>query len=242
MSRTVLGICTALEPARWSVWDQPALLLPRNYVDAAQEAGAMVLMIPPDRDFVERPDEVLDRIDALVLAGGADIDPSFYGADREPASTGTVPERDASEIALTRAAIARDMPLLGICRGMQLLNVARGGTLVQDLDPGLAHRRSLGTFEGSDHEVRLAAGSLAARAAGETLHNVKSHHHQAVELVGEGLLVSGRASQDDLVETIELPGARWVLGVQWHPEADTRSRIVAALVEAAAPGPPRRGA
>lgn len=210
------------------------MLLPRSYVDALQAAGAMVLMLPPDPRLIDEAGEALERIDALVLAGGADIDPRFYGAERAAATTGTVAERDAVEIALARAAIARDLPLLGICRGMQLLNVACGGTLVQDLESDLGHRRALGTFVGSDHEVDLVDGSLAAQAAGELCHNVKSHHHQAVDRIGAGLIVSGRATLDDLVETIEMPERRWVLGVQWHPEADALSAIIGALVAAAA--------
>jgi putative glutamine amidotransferase len=179
---------------------------------------------------------VLDLIDGLMLAGGADIDPASYGAERHPETVETVPERDAFEIALTRAAIARDLPVLGICRGMQLINVARGGTLLQHL-PELyghhEHRRVLGSFDGADHDVLLSDGSLAATAAGEVAHATKSHHHQGVERIGEGLLVTGLSTLDDLPEAIELPDRRFVLGVQWHPEADTHSAVVAALVRAA---------
>jgi putative glutamine amidotransferase len=236
MSRPVIGICTALERARWSVWDQPAMLLARNYVDAVQLAGGLVLMLPPDAPLVEDPDQALDLIDGLVLVGGADIDPAFYGQPAHEQTVETVPERDAFEIALARAAIERDLPVLGICRGMQLLNVARGGTLLQHLPEHVGHGehlRSIGSFDGADHDVSLRAGSLAASAAGESEHATKSHHHQGIDRLGEGFVVSGRSPLDDLPEAIELPDKRFVLGVQWHPEADVASRVIGALVEAA---------
>ena len=235
--RPLIGICAALERARWSVWDLQAFLLPRMYVDAVQRAGGAAVLLPVDPAWVENPDEVLDRIDGLMLAGGADIDPSTYGAERDPATVGTVPERDAFELALTRRALERDVPFLGICRGMQLMNVAAGGTLNQHLPATHGHedhRRSVGTFDDADHDVRLAPGSLAARAAGEELHATKSHHHQGVERVGEGLVVTGWATIDDLPEALERPDRRFALGVQWHPEADETSRLIAALVEEAA--------
>jgi putative glutamine amidotransferase len=236
MARPVIGMCTALEQARWSVWDQPAMLLARNYVDAVQRAGALTLMLPPDPALVEDPDEVLDLIDGLVLTGGADIDPPCYGQSAHAETVGTVPERDVFEIALVRAAIERDLPVLGICRGMQLINVARGGTLLQHLPERFGHGehlRAVGSFDGADHDVSLLAGSLAASAAGETEHATKSHHHQGIDRLGAGFVVSGHSTLDDLPEAIELPDKRFVLGVQWHPEADVASSVVGALVQAA---------
>ena len=230
-------MCAALERARWSVWDQQAMLLPSNYVEAVQRAGGLALMLPVDPLLVEDPSEMLDLIDGLVLAGGADIDPGSYGEQAHAETVDTVPERDAFEIALTRAAIERDLPVLGICRGMQLINVARGGTLLQHL-PDLfgheQHRRVIGSFDGSDHDVLLTEGSLAASAAGELRYATKSHHHQGVDRLGEGLTVSGASMLDDLPEAIELTDRRFVLGVQWHPEADVASRVVGAFVAAAA--------
>jgi len=231
--RPLIGMCAALEWARWSVWDQRAMLLPSNYVEAVQRAGGLALMLGVDPLLVEDPSEVLELIDGLVLAGGADIDPSFYGERAHSETLDTVPERDAFEIALTRAAIERDMPVLGICRGMQLINVARGGTLLQHLPERYGHhehRRVVGSFNGADHDVVLSEGSLAASAAGELSHATKSHHHQGVGRLGEGLRVSGVSMLDDLPEAIELPDRRFVLGVQWHPEADTASRVIGAFV------------
>ncbi len=218
------------------MWEQEAALLPSSYVQAVQRAGGLALMLPPDLWSVQHPQETLDALDGLMLAGGADIDPASYGQLAAAETVGTVPQRDAFEIALVRAAIARDMPMLGICRGMQLINVALGGTLHQHLPQRLGHDehlRSFGSFEDSDHEVDLVDGSLAARAAGELRHITKSHHHQGVDEVGEDLLVSGVAPVDGLPEAIELPGRRFVLGVQWHPEADEHSRVIGALISAA---------
>jgi putative glutamine amidotransferase len=236
MTRPVIGMCAALERARWSVWDQQAMLLPSNYVEAVQRAGGLALMLPVDPLVAQDPGAMLDLIDGLVLAGGADIDPGCYGERAHAETVDTVPARDAFEIALTRAAIERDMPVLGICRGMQLINVALGGTLLQhlpDLFDHERHRRVVGSFDGSDHDVLLTAGSLAASAAGELSHATKSHHHQGVDRLGEGLTVSGVSTLDQLPEAIELAGGRFVLGVQWHPEADTASRVIGAFVAAA---------
>ncbi|CAN5483503.1 gamma-glutamyl-gamma-aminobutyrate hydrolase [soil metagenome] len=237
MARPVIGICTPLELARWSVWELQAFLLPRNYVDAVHRAGAMALLLAPDPALVQNPDEALDHVDGLMLVGGADLEPATYGAQAHPQTIGTVPERDAFEIALVRRALERDLPFLGICRGMQVMNVAHGGTLHQHLPDALGHeehRRVPGSFEGADHDIRLTPGSLAARAAGEEWHTTKSHHHQGVARIGEGLTVTGWAVMDELPEALELDGKRFALAVQWHPEADERSRLIASLVEEAA--------
>jgi putative glutamine amidotransferase len=236
-TRPVIGMCAALERARWSVWDLQAALLPYNYVQAVQRAGGVGLLLPVDEHVSEDPEEMLELLDGLLLAGGADIDPGSYGQAAHAETVDTVPERDSFEIALTRAAIERDLPVLGICRGMQLINVARGGTLQQHLPERFGHgehRRVTGSFDGSEHDVVLTEGSLAARAAGEVAHVTKSHHHQGVDRLGEGLVVSGLSTLDELPEAIELPQRRFVLGVQWHPEADTTSTVIGTFVAEAA--------
>ncbi|HLH64872.1 MAG TPA: gamma-glutamyl-gamma-aminobutyrate hydrolase family protein [Solirubrobacteraceae bacterium] len=236
MELPAIGITAAFAHAEFGVWSERAAVLPAGYVEAVQRAGGLVLILAPDASVAAHPDEVLERIDGLIISGGSDVDPAAYGAERDPATGETDPERDAFEIALARGAIERGLPLLAICRGMQILNVALGGTLLQHLPDALGHtdhRRVLGSFAGNDHAVHLAPGSLAARAAGEEQHTVKSHHHQGVDRLGSGLIVSGTSAIDPLVEAIELPGDGFVLGVQWHPEADESSRVIAALVQAA---------
>jgi putative glutamine amidotransferase len=215
----VIGLCAAVERARWSVWDDEAVLLPRGYAEAVQRAGGLAVMLPPDPDLRDPP-SYLAFLDGLILAGGADY--------------GEVPDRDAFEIALGLAALDADLPLLGVCRGMQLMNLARGGTLIEHLPDVLGHedhRLVPGAF--GDHDVRLADGSLAARAAGELTHATKSHHHQGVDRIGEGFEVTGWATVDELPEALEDPSRRFALGVQWHPEADVEAREIAALVDAA---------
>ncbi|HEV3000744.1 MAG TPA: gamma-glutamyl-gamma-aminobutyrate hydrolase family protein [Solirubrobacteraceae bacterium] len=237
MRRPIIGICTYLDEIQWGVWRDRAALVPAGYVAAVQRAGGVAVLLPPDREATEDPDPVLDLLDGLILAGGVDVAPDLYGANAHPATDVPNEERDAFELALARRALERDVPLLGICRGMQVMNVAAGGTLHQHLPEVVGHdghRPTPGAFH--DHDVRLQEGSLAARAAGEVVHAAKSHHHQGLEAVGEGFVVTGWSAVDDVPEAIERPERRFALGVQWHPEADETSRLIAALVEEARNG------
>jgi putative glutamine amidotransferase len=230
VTRPVIGICAAIESARWAAWEVVVNLSPRTYSQAVQRAGGLALILPPDDVVAESPDELLDMIDGLILAGGSDIDPGSYGAQPHAETRGSWPERDRFEIALGTRALERDIPLLGICRGMQMLNVIQGGTLNQDVPGRALHRHTPGAF--TDHRVELEAGSLAARVVGGERTEVKSAHHQGLEELGEGVVASGYAD-DGIVEAIELPGRSFAVGVLWHPEEDERSRVVGSLVSEA---------
>jgi putative glutamine amidotransferase len=202
-----------------------------------RRADGIPLLLPEGFEDGDASAAILDAIDGLILSGGADLDPASYGADPHPATDPPRPERDRFELALARGAVERDLPLLGICRGMQTLNVALGGTLVQHL-PDLVgsdrHRAQLGAF--GEHEVRLEPGSLAARASGAERLTVKSHHHQGVAELSEGLVASGFSEPDRVIEAIELPERRFALGVLWHCEEDERSALFGALVAASRGG------
>jgi putative glutamine amidotransferase len=227
--RPVIGICAAIESARWAAWEVEVNLSPRTYSQAVQRAGGLALILPPDDVVAESPDELLDMLDGLILAGGSDIDPATYGAKPHPETRGTRPDRDRFELALGTRALERDMPVLGICRGMEMLNVIQGGTLDQHLGLEL-HRHTPGAF--ADHGVRLEPGSLAARVVGDESTVVKSAHHQGLGELGEGVIASGYAD-DGIVEAIELADKDFAVGVLWHPEEDERSRVIGALVEEA---------
>ncbi|AVH59746.1 MULTISPECIES: gamma-glutamyl-gamma-aminobutyrate hydrolase family protein [Streptomyces] len=225
MGRPLIGVSTYLESrARWGVWELEAALLPAGYPRLVQAAGGLAAMLPPDDPPLAAA--AVARLDGVVVAGGPDVDPARYGAERSPRTGPAAPERDAWELALIRAALDSGTPLLGICRGMQLLNVALGGTLVQHVD---GHVKDVGVF--GRHEVTPVPGSLYASLVPESC-AVPTYHHQAVDRLGEGLLVSAHAV-DGTVEAIELPGSAWVLGVQWHPEMGEDLRVVRGLVGAA---------
>ncbi|CAL9396681.1 Putative glutamine amidotransferase [Streptomyces sp. enrichment culture] len=226
MARPLIGVSTYLESgARWGVWELEAALLPVGYPRLVQRAGGLAVMLPPD-DPAQAAGAVA-RLDGLVVAGGPDVEPVRYGAEREPRTGPPAPERDAWELALIDAALAAGVPLLGICRGMQLLNVALGGTLVQHLD---GHAEVVGVFGG--HPVKPVPGTLYGAIVPEET-SVPTYHHQAVDRLGEGLVPSAYAA-DGTVEAVELPAPGWVLGVQWHPEMGDDVRVMRALVEAAA--------
>ena len=214
------------------------LALGLTYPRAVTLGGGVPVVIPPFSSD-ESIAALLDRVDGVCLAGGPDIHPSLYGEEPSDALGPTEPAMDGSEIALTRMALERGLPMLCICRGLQALNVARGGTLVQDL-PG--HRQ---TEPGRlpTHGVRIEPDSLLAQAVGRTDLEVNSFHHQAVDRLGERLRPTGW-SDDGLVEAIEATDRDWVVGVQWHAEGLVDSPEMHALFDAfaAACRRPRRQA
>lgn len=235
--RPVVGITAAYESARWAVWEDIEVnISQRTYSDRVDAAGGTPLLLPTSESGTADPGILLDRIDCLLLSGGADLDPASYGAERDPLTTNTRKARDDFEIAVARAAIDRGMPVLGVCRGFQILNVALGGDLVQHLEDAEMHVHTPGTF--SDHRVRLEPGSLVAEAAGATDLAVRSHHHQGVGRLGDGLIATARAEPGGVIESIELPpdsqsGGAWVLGILWHTEEEAASKVMKAFCEAA---------
>ncbi len=227
--RPIVGITSYAQEASWAQWTLPAALVPLAYVQSVEVAGGRPLLVPPTEDAL---DETLAVLDALVLSGGADIDPSAYGQAPHPETSGAHPHRDAAELALLETALAREMPVLAICRGMQMLNILYGGNLDQHLPETLGHtghRETHGVF--SEHRVRLKPGSRAADILGVEA-SVKSSHHQGIDRVGAGLEAVGWA-EDGSVEAIENGGHRFVVGVLWHPEEDEDKALFAALVEEA---------
>ncbi|MBE2193208.1 MAG: gamma-glutamyl-gamma-aminobutyrate hydrolase family protein [Anaerolinea sp.] len=223
MARPLIGIVAALHRENRLAFYG---LLPA-YTQAVAEAGGLPVMIVPNLDQASLRD-LYDRLDGVLLAGGADIDPALYGMSSDAESFGVYgvdSTRDQVEVHLAQWAQQEDKPLLGICRGAQMINVALGGTLYRDIAKEYAHPKQIdhalwGKFprDHYGHAVNINPESrLAAALAGETHAPVNSLHHQAIRDLAPLLRVSAR-SEDDLVEGVEIPDARFFLAVQWHPE------------------------
>jgi putative glutamine amidotransferase len=226
-----------LGPGRVGNWEG-AYALPESYVAALRAAGARTALLPPGQPV--EPEEVLAPFDGLLLAGGGDIEPARYGAADHPAQYGTDPDRDELELALARAAVRSGTPTLGICRGVQLLNVAFGGTLVQHLPDGDGHVQHRDEAKQALHGLRIEPGSRLAQAVGQVEAEGLSHHHQALDRLGDGFRPVAWAP-DGLVEGIERDQG-WTVGVLWHPESTAQRdpaqrRLLGAFVEVAS----RRG-
>ncbi|HEX4430317.1 MAG TPA: gamma-glutamyl-gamma-aminobutyrate hydrolase family protein [Frankiaceae bacterium] len=231
-----VGLTSYREPAVWGVWNEPADLLPASYADAVAAAGAVPMLLPAVSGFAD-----LDRaavtavegLDGLVLSGGPDVDPARYEAAPDPRTGAPRTERDAWEIALTAAALRRDMPLLGVCRGMQVLAVALGGTLVQHLPDEVGsevHCPTVGVH--GRHPVSFAPGSRLGAVLG-TQTEVATYHHQGVDTLPAATKAIGWAP-DGTVEAFEVCGAAWAFGVQWHPEVHDGQALFADFVAACA--------
>ena len=215
MKRPIVGVTIG-----YSSENREVFSLRDDYVRAVESAGGLPLVLAPGTP--EDAPLLLDRLDGLLLTGGADVDPTHYGEEPHESVTRVIPERDALELSLSREALRRDLPMLAICRGHQVLNVATGGTLVQDLpsqwrgamnhDPDI-ERWSLA------HDVRILPGTRLREILGRDRVAVNSFHHQAVSRPGTGVVVSAYSEGDEVIEAIELPEKRLAVGVQWHPEA-----------------------
>jgi putative glutamine amidotransferase len=229
VARPVIGITTYVTPAKWGYWDVEAALVPAAYVQAIEGAGGRPLLVPPSEDGV---DETLAALDGLLFSGGSDLDPELYDQEPHDETFGVHLERDRAELVLLEAALARDMPVLAVCRGSQVLNVARGGDLVQHLPDVVGdekHKHTPGTF--ADHDVSVEDGTRLAALLGDRA-PVKSHHHQGIGRVGDGLRVAAHA-EDGTIEAVEDPSHRFALGVLWHPEAGDDLRLFEELVREA---------
>jgi putative glutamine amidotransferase len=230
VARPLIGITTYVTPAKWSYWELDAALIPVDYVRAVERAGGRALLVPPSEDGVE---ETLGALDGLVFSGGSDLDPELYDQEPHNETFGIHEERDRAELALLEAALRRDMPVLAICRGSQVLNVALGGDLVQHLPEVVGdekHKHTPGAF--ADHDVTVEPGTKLGSLLGDHT-PVKSHHHQGIGRIGEGLRVAAHA-EDGTVEAVEDPGRRFAVGVLWHPEAGDDARLFEELVREAA--------
>lgn len=232
-ARPVVGLTCYVEPVTRGPWkDQSSATVPHAYVEKLEQAGALVLVIPPRADGdVAVALEVLARVDALVIAGGADVDPARYAADPHPSVQDARADRDAMELALAVAARDTGTPLLGICRGMQVMAVASGGLLEQHVPDRVGHDEhspSDGVY--GAHPVTTVAGTRLRELLGEDI-DVPSYHHQSV-LTHPGFVASAWAG-DGTLEAMEDPDAAFRLAVQWHPEVGQDPRLFDALVATA---------
>ncbi len=236
-SRPIVAVSATSEVLRGA----PRVRVNAAYTRAVELVGGVPLVVPPLRD-PSAAEATLDRSDALILTGGEDVDPARFGAAPHPELGATHPERDATELALVRAARSRRTPTLAICRGIQLLNVALGGTLVQDIPserPSEIDHAPGAPRDERVHEISVEQGSRLAAALGSARIRANSSHHQAIDRLAPGLRATAHAP-DGLIEGVEWGDDDWwVLGVQWHPEelvelSDRWDRqLFAALIRAA---------
>jgi putative glutamine amidotransferase len=237
MGRPIIGITGELEAARWRTWIREAVISPVSYARAVERVGGAPVILPPVPS--SSVPSLIAKIDALVVAGGRDVDPSLY--EEAPHEQTDAPDhrRDRFEILMIRAAIDADLPFLAISRGMQILNVARGGTLIQHLPDRLGSEiHKPDPVKLTIHDAQISAASKLGRVLGATA-QVPAAHHQAIDRIGNGLL-NVAWTPDQIVEAVELQGHKFGIGVQWHPEEGDDGRLFEALVAAAktAPAPP----
>jgi len=249
--RPLIGVSMYRQVTTWWPWDRDAALVPGAYLDLVVAAGGQPVLVPPGGDAADAADAagdgspeaagrgptvvldgLLSVLDGLVLIGGGDLDAKRYGQDPDPRNGGTNFQRDELEIGLLSGALDRDLPVLALCRGVQLLNVHLGGDLVQQL-PDLLGSTNHQPRPGAFGPVAIATeeGSVVRRLLGARV-KVLCSHHQAIGELGRDLVVTAR-SKDGVIEAVELPSHRFVVGVQWHPEESGDRRLFDALVDAA---------
>jgi len=226
----LIGLTTYREEAAWGVWKQRADVLPAQYAAAVEATGGVPVLLPPSEPAAAAA--VVGRLDGLVISGGADVDPERYGEDAHPRTAGWRPDRDAWETALLDAADAIGLPVLGVCRGMQVMAVRAGGVLDQHVPDLVEHEEhSPGADAFGATAVTTVAGTRLAGLVGAQL-SVNCHHHQSVR-THPGFDASAHAA-DGTLEAMEVPGERFCVGVQWHPETAADVGLLAGLVTAAA--------
>jgi putative glutamine amidotransferase len=223
----VIGVTATLREDIESVAGRPLGRFVRadmDYVEGVAEAGGAPVVLPPVASS-RAAESLLDGLDGLLLSGGSDLDPGYYGEEPVQELGVTVPERDAFEMTLLEHALRRGMPIFGICRGMQVLNVALGGTLYQDLPSQMDHMVLLGHRQETPkwrptHEVEVEGSSKVGQIMGVEELKVNSYHHQGIKDLAKGLVVSA-VSPDGVIEAVEFRdfSERWLVGVQWHAEA-----------------------
>jgi putative glutamine amidotransferase len=212
--RPIIGVTMSFqEPASGAGSEHFALY--RKYVAAVERAGGVAVGLPAQPDAVA---DLLPILDGLLLSGGGDVDPDLFGQDRHPKTRQIDRQRDDFELALVREWVRADRPLLAICRGIQVLNVALGGSLIQDIADQVAHPLIHQRAEGeARHPIRVQPNSRLASLLGDDRLEVNSYHHQAVQDLAPALEAVAWAA-DGITEGVEMPSARFVIGVQWHPE------------------------
>lgn len=233
--KPLIGITTYLQRAQTGVWDVQAAFLPEVYFGAIERAGGIPLLLPPQPIDGGVAEQVMERLDGLIIAGGLDVEASRYGAVAHEKTDPPSRLRDDWDDALLTAAIDGEVPFLAICRGIQVLNVNRGGTLHQHLPEVIGDDRYTGENGAfKTNRVEVEGGSQVAAIMGAGSHEVQSYHHQAIDAVGEGLNVTAH-SGGGVVQAVELEGVPFGVGVQWHPEQDAEedARLFESLVQAA---------
>lgn len=226
MPRPLIGVTAYLEAARWGTWVREAVLSPPAYARAVEKVGGVPVVLPPLG--AGGIDDYLRALDGLILAGGVELDPATYGEVKDDRLEEPQPHRDYFELALCRAAVQADLPILAIDRGMHVLNVAQGGSLIRWLPDAVKHDRHEAA---APHVLQVSVSSVLGKAIGDHA-EIAFSHKQALNRLGNGVLAVAWAD-DQIVEGIEIQGHRFAVGVQWHPERGGDLSLFQALIEAA---------